>query len=185
MRTRVRPLSLLSGLRIPCCCELACRWQTQLRSRIIAMAVAQQLMNPTSIHEVAGSIPDLDKWIKNSVCRELWCRPATVAPIRPLSWELPYLAGAALKSRKKKKKQATSFVNNTIPCNAWNFFKFVFSVQILIEAGLRAACKVLGCGCGIASSYSSDLTSSLATSTCCRCGPKKIYIYKPCFPDSK
>ena len=29
------------------------------------------------------------------------------------------------------------------------------------------------CGCGIGSSYSSDLTPSLGTAICCRCGPKK------------
>ena len=27
----------------------------------------------------------------------LWCRPAAVALIQPLAWELPYAAGAALK----------------------------------------------------------------------------------------
>ena len=31
----------------------------------------------------------------------LWCRPAAVAQIRPLAWELPYVAGGALKSKKK------------------------------------------------------------------------------------
>ena len=46
-------------------------------------------------------------------CHELWCRPqawlrscvgvAVVAPIGLLAWELPYVAGAALKSREKKK----------------------------------------------------------------------------------
>ena len=34
----------------------------------------------------------------------LWYRVAAVAPIQPLAWELPYAAGAALKSKKKKKK---------------------------------------------------------------------------------
>ena len=34
----------------------------------------------------------------------LWCRPAAVAPIRLLSWEPPYVVGAALKRPKKKKK---------------------------------------------------------------------------------
>ena len=34
----------------------------------------------------------------------LWCRPAAVAPIRPLAWGLPYAAGAAPKSKAKKKK---------------------------------------------------------------------------------
>ena len=32
----------------------------------------------------------------------LWWRPATVALIRPLAWELPYAEGAALKTLKKK-----------------------------------------------------------------------------------
>ena len=35
----------------------------------------------------------------------LWCRPAAVAPIWPLAWELPYAVGvAALKSKNKTKK---------------------------------------------------------------------------------
>ena len=34
----------------------------------------------------------------------LWCRAAAVALIRPLAWELPYAAGAALKSKRKKKR---------------------------------------------------------------------------------
>ena len=33
----------------------------------------------------------------------LWCRPAVTAPIQPLAWELPYVAGVALKRQKKKK----------------------------------------------------------------------------------
>ena len=35
----------------------------------------------------------------------LWCRLAAVAPIRPLAWEPPYAAGAALKSKKEKRKR--------------------------------------------------------------------------------
>ena len=31
----------------------------------------------------------------------LWCRPAAVAPIRPLVWEPPYAVGVALKRPKK------------------------------------------------------------------------------------
>ena len=38
-------------------------------------------------------------------CCELWCRWAAVAPIRPLPWEPPYAAGAALKKTKKKKRK--------------------------------------------------------------------------------
>ena len=33
----------------------------------------------------------------------LWCRPAATAPIRPLSWEPPFAAGAVLKTQKGKK----------------------------------------------------------------------------------
>ena len=32
----------------------------------------------------------------------LWCRPAAIAPIQPLAWELPYAAGEAIKRKKKK-----------------------------------------------------------------------------------
>ena len=33
----------------------------------------------------------------------LWlCRPAAVAPIQPLAWELPYASGVALKSKTNK-----------------------------------------------------------------------------------
>ena len=35
----------------------------------------------------------------------LWCKPAAVAPIGPLAWELTHAVGVALKSRKKKKKK--------------------------------------------------------------------------------
>ena len=34
----------------------------------------------------------------------LWCRLAAIALIRPLAWEPPYTAGAALEKTKKKKK---------------------------------------------------------------------------------
>ena len=37
----------------------------------------------------------------------LWYRPAAAAPITPLSWELPYAVGAALKKKKAKKKKVT------------------------------------------------------------------------------
>jgi len=40
----------------------------------------------------------------------LWRRPASIAPVRPLAWEPPYAAGAALekakKTKEKKKKKA-------------------------------------------------------------------------------
>ena len=39
----------------------------------------------------------------------LWCRQAATAAIRPLAWELPYAAGAALKKEKNKNKNETYF----------------------------------------------------------------------------
>ena len=39
------------------------------------------------------------------------CRPAAVAPIRPLAWEPPYATGVALEKTKKKKK--TKQINKT------------------------------------------------------------------------
>ena len=35
----------------------------------------------------------------------LWCRPAAVAPIQPLAWELPYVTCMAVKRKKKKKSK--------------------------------------------------------------------------------
>ena len=35
----------------------------------------------------------------------LWRRPAAMALIRPLAWEPPYAAGAALEKAKRKKKK--------------------------------------------------------------------------------
>ena len=42
----------------------------------------------------------------------LWRRPVATAPIRPLAWEPPYAAGAALEKAKRQKTEALKEYNN-------------------------------------------------------------------------
>ena len=70
--------------------------------------------NPPRILEDVGSIPGLVPWVKDLLAMScgvrlrhssdlvlLWAvgRPAAVAPIRPLAWELPYEAPVDLKKK--------------------------------------------------------------------------------------
>ena len=42
----------------------------------------------------------------------LWCRPAAIAPIRPLAWEPPYASGVALeKTKRQKEKEKLPYVH--------------------------------------------------------------------------
>ena len=118
MRTQVQSLASLSGLRIRRCCELWCRSQTQLGSRVaVAWAVSTALIRPLAWEGEAlkrQKKVELPLWFTgiavscgggrqcstNIVLLELWH-----TLIGPQNWELPYAGGVV---KKKKKKLAQS-----------------------------------------------------------------------------
>ena len=49
-------------------------------------------------------IPGLPQWVEDSILPWLWRKPAAATPIRPLTLDLPYATGVALKRKKVKNK---------------------------------------------------------------------------------
>ena len=66
--------------------------------------------NLTRTHEVARLIPGLAQWVEDLALLWLQCRLAAIALNRPLAWEPPSAAGAALKRKKNKCSSLDSFL---------------------------------------------------------------------------
>ena len=64
----------------------------------------------------------------------LWCRPAAVAPIRPLAWEPPYTAGTILKKTKQNKTKKAKKQNKNPHQKKQKNNKKVFSCFLIIHA---------------------------------------------------
>ena len=78
-----------------------CIWRNRNRSSRCASVET----NLNNICEDVCSIPGLTQWVKDPALLWLGYRLAAVALIRPLAWELPFAAPAALKNKKQNTKE--------------------------------------------------------------------------------
>ena len=101
-------------------------------------------MNPTSsIHEDAGLFPALELQCRlqtqlGSHIAELWCRPAAIALILPLAWELLYVVGAVLKRQKEKKEKeccANFYCTPKQPSHIYIYIPFLILSYIMVYPG--------------------------------------------------
>ena len=79
----------------------------------------------------------------------LWCRLAAVAPVRPLAWEPPYAAGAALK-RQKKKSPVGFWIGielNLYTNMRYNWYPYIYMITCTLPLGRENWYKILLLSC--------------------------------------
>ena len=129
----------------------------------------------------------------------LWCWLAAVALIRPLAWEPPYVAGAALKRQKDKiiiiimtmgkfanwMHRNTTFSLMSQDPKSLSEFPLWFSGLVSMRMGVRSlvvysscrcedAVQILPCcGCGVGQQLQFQLSPSSGNFICHRCSPEK------------
>ena len=121
----------------------------------------------------------------------LWCRPAGVAPIRPLAWAPPYAASVALKSLKKTKTKTKTLLllvcfsshSEMPPFSGLNNRKYFLTV---VEAGsLRSQCQqgwFLLRPLSLACTWPSSPHVPTGHPSVCLC-PNPLLIRTPVMPD--
>ena len=60
-------------------------------------------MNPTTIHNDVGLLPDLTQWVGDPALLWLWRKLVATAPIRPLAWESHILQVQPERKREKER----------------------------------------------------------------------------------
>ena len=108
-------------------------WLIRLRTRLVPMRIqVWSLASLSGLRIQWGR----ELWCSSQTWRGsdltllwLWCRPATVALIQPLTWELPYGAGVALKRKKNHLINLYSWASihiswESIWCESVGIYKF-------------------------------------------------------------
>ena len=73
----------------------------------------------------------------------LWHRLVSTALIRPLAWESPYAAGAALEKTKRPKKQIYVDINTSLSCTSLSGNALVFYNEVYLLFNSEKYCLSL------------------------------------------